>query len=335
MRFNSLRYKLFSVLSSTVLLYAVLSVLFVNLYFKKVLKGHYVEMGKVLSATMASNVVDDVLTGDYLPVHSYFESVMENDPEVSYIFIEKEGGVLLHTFDGGFPLGLLDVGHEKKGWSYVLVRGDGREYYDFSAPIFGGRAGTLRLGFSGMMIEDALNRTVGSLVYIALGLLAFALVSSLVVSRRVIRPLGMLTSSSLEIADGNYSKTVPVFGEDEVGTLARSFNTMAGALKAREERLREMNEELLKTRQDKAVVETTRAMLHHLRQPLTYLIMAIEMFTEEIEREGAINYEEASSKLVAVEDAGLRVAEVLRKFENLKEYRSLGPEENAGIIDIE
>jgi two-component system response regulator HydG len=335
MRFNSLMYKLFCVLSSTVLLYAALSVLFVNLYFKKVLKGHYIEMGKVLSATMASNVVDGVLTGDNLPVHSYFESVMENDPEVSYIFIEKEGRVLLHTFEGGFPPGLLDVGHEKERQGYVIVRDDGRTYYDFTAPIFGGRAGALRLGLSGMMIKDTLDRTIESLMYIALGLLAFALVFSVVVSRRVIRPLAMLTSSSLEIAGGNYSKTVPVVGEDEVGTLARSFNAMAGALKAREERLREMNEELIKTRQDKAVVETTRAMLHHLRQPLTYLILAIEMFTEEIEKEGAINYEEASSKLVAVEDAGLRVAEVLRKFENLKEYRSLGSGENAGIIDIE
>lgn len=335
MRSLSIRHKLFFLLSATVLAYAFMSAVLVNRYVRGMLKNHYLEMGRVLSSTMAANVVNDVLIGDFVDVHSYFEGVMANNREVSYVFIAKDGEVLLHTFGKGFPRGLIEVGHEEGEAGYVVVKDGDREYYDFSAPVFGGRAGTLRLGMSGGMIRHIMGSAMRAILYIALSAVAAALVFSLVVSRRFTRPLEMLTSSALEIARGNYSRNVEPRGEDEIGVLAGSFNVMAASLKAREERLREMNEELLKARQDAAVVETSRAMLHHLRQPLTYLIMAVEMFIDDLKKDGGLDVNEVSVRLLALEEAGQKVAEVLRKFENLREYRSLGHDDKTGIIDIE
>jgi len=334
MRRLSIRHKLLFLLLATVLIYAVLSAALVNRYVRGMLKDHYLDMGTVLSSTMAANVVNDVLIGDFVAVHSYFEGVMENNREVSYAFIEKDGEVLVHTFKEGFPQGLLDVGRGEGETGHVLVRDGDRNYYDFSAPVFGGRTGTLRLGMSGGMIEHIMGSTMRAILYIALAAVAAALVFSLAVSRRFTRPLELLTSSAREIAHGNYSRVVEAGGEDEIGALAGSFNAMAASLKAREEKLREMNRELLKARQDAAVVETTRAMLHHLRQPLTYLIMAIELFIEDLQKDDGLGVKDVSMRLEAVEEAGQKVAEVLRKFENLKEYRPLSDDEKTGIIDI-
>lgn len=63
-------------------------------------------------------------------------------------------------------------------------------------------------------------------------------VVSLFVTRRIMRPLHALVAASQRIADGHYNERVPVHGEDELGSVAHSFNTMAGALEQTEARRR-------------------------------------------------------------------------------------------------
>ena len=60
------------------------------------------------------------------------------------------------------------------------------------------------------------------------------------VTSRIVRPLRRLTTASRRIADGHYAESVPVSSADELGDLARSFNTMAGALEETERRRREL-----------------------------------------------------------------------------------------------
>ncbi len=350
----SLRYKLSLVLAIVILFYAVCSVLFVNLYLKGVLKKHFIEMGKSLANTMSSHIVDDMLIKDFVGLDAFFEDTMRNNPGVSYIFVEKDGHVLLHTFKEGFPEKLLNIGHKKSEIDYVFVKAGTDTYYDFSSPIFGGRAGILRMGMSVKMIEEMLGSVTRSMLYVAIAAVAVALVFSIIIARRLINPLSMLTASAMKIAGGDYSKTVQIYGSDEVGKLSSAFNKMTDAVKIREKELREINEELetiniklheyieelnrtkdelVKSKQDAAVIETSRAMIHHMRQPLTYLIMAIELFTDEIQ-EGSFNADAIQKRLYAIEEAGRTVAEILKKFENLKEYRAAEYSDKTKIIDI-
>jgi len=48
------------------------------------------------------------------------------------------------------------------------------------------------------------------------------------------------------------------------------------------EKLRITTAELVKSRQDMAVIDTARAFLHHIRQPLTYLAMAIDLLSDDL-----------------------------------------------------
>ena len=63
---------------------------------------------------------------------------------------------------------------------------------------------------------------------------------SVVMTRRIIRPVRQLAAASHRLADGHYGERVPARGVDELAELAASFNTMAGALEQTETRRREL-----------------------------------------------------------------------------------------------
>jgi signal transduction histidine kinase len=78
-------------------------------------------------------------------------------------------------------------------------------------------------------------------VLAAAGLVAVsALVGTVLLSRRVLRPIGTLTSASRRLGAGDLSERVPVVGTDELAELGRSFNRMADSLQRGEERQRRL-----------------------------------------------------------------------------------------------
>lgn len=77
-----------------------------------------------------------------------------------------------------------------------------------------------------------------SLSVVLVGLLGYT------AARRVTTPLKKLTLGAREISAGNFSRRVEVFGRDEIGELATSFNEMAGSLEERSRELIELNRSL-------------------------------------------------------------------------------------------
>ena len=65
-----------------------------------------------------------------------------------------------------------------------------------------------------------------------------------VLSAHVMEPIAALTKSAQAIASGNYTSALRVKRQDELGTLANSFNLMSEQFSAREQQLRESNQRL-------------------------------------------------------------------------------------------
>jgi len=91
--------------------------------------------------------------------------------------------------------------------------------------------------------------------------------------RRIVRTLQNLTQGAKAIAQGDLERRIKVTSPDELGTLARAFNSMAQSLKAmireqaEKEKLRELNE--LKS----AFIAHVS---HELRRPLNLILMGID-----------------------------------------------------------
>ncbi len=97
---------------------------------------------------------------------------------------------------------------------------------------------------------------------LALGLVG--LVFSLPLARRLVRPIKSLARAIHELSSGEYGVRVPVTSSDELGSLARAFNTMAMTL--------EKNE--------KARRQWVADISHELRTPLAILRGEIEALME-------------------------------------------------------
>ena len=103
-----------------------------------------------------------------------------------------------------------------------------------------------------------------ALLALTIGLLGLGAVSWMI--SRTLRPLSRLSEAAGSIADGNYSRRVPVVSRDEVGVLAQNFNQMALAVETHVDTLREQNE-----RQKLFVGAVT----HELKTPLTSLLLNV------------------------------------------------------------
>jgi two-component system sensor histidine kinase MtrB len=112
---------------------------------------------------------------------------------------------------------------------------------------------------------DFLQRTL----LVALGALV-ALLGSMtwLVTRQAVRPVRRAAQVAERLADGHLSERMPEHGEDEMATLARSFNEMAASLQDQIHRMEELS-----TLQRRFVSDVS----HELRTPLTTVRMAGEM----------------------------------------------------------
>lgn len=88
--------------------------------------------------------------------------------------------------------------------------------------------------------NPANSLTTGPLLAAAAGVAAVAILCTALLSHRVLRPIGTLTTAAHRLGQGDLSGRVPVEGNDELAELARSFNRMADSLQRGEERQRRL-----------------------------------------------------------------------------------------------
>jgi len=119
------------------------------------------------------------------------------------------------------------------------------------------------------------SRTVASIVIYTLLALSVGAGAALV-SQRLLAPIRTLTEGVKAVASGDLSRQVEVRGSDELGVLAREFNTMA-------ESLERQRQELLRAERLAAVGRISAHITHEIRNPLNSLGLNAELLADEIE----------------------------------------------------
>jgi two-component system sensor histidine kinase BaeS len=99
---------------------------------------------------------------------------------------------------------------------------------------------------------------------VALAVAVLAVLGTLLLSRRVLRPVQQLTRASLRLGEGDLTERVPVSGRDELAALAAAFNRMATSIQRGEDRQRRMIADVA----------------HELRTPLANLRGYLEALTD-------------------------------------------------------
>lgn len=123
-----------------------------------------------------------------------------------------------------------------EGSDGVTVTLGGEEYEALATPLDDARA----LGLYAILqrsVADGIAPYLAlqaALLFIAAVSLAITLAGAMRIARRITRPVSRLADAAREIARGNYEVRVGIEGKDEIGELARAFDSMAHGLAERD-----------------------------------------------------------------------------------------------------
>jgi len=356
MRTLLLRHKLFLAMAAVIVAFSIFLVVLVEVYVAKLISAEAVKDGRAISAGLALHAAPLMRNDDLAAFDVFVEEMMKANSEVDYVFIRKSGQTVFSTFRYAVPRELLALNYPTDAVAHQRVKIAGKTFLDFSVPIEDVPAAYLRLGIDERLGQGAIHDMMFFIFLITLLVIMLAFLLSIFLAKRLTAPITELTASAGDMANGAFEGKVSIVGSDEVSKLGQAFNKMADAVKQREdemkslnseletvnvdlhayiEKLKAANEQIIKSKQDAAVVETARAFLHHLRQPLTYLTMAIELLADEITEGTPLDYASAKKKLHAIMSAGERLSELLNKFETLHSYKITEYDNLTKIVDIE
>jgi signal transduction histidine kinase len=115
--------------------------------------------------------------------------------------------------------------------------------------------------------------------------LTFSVISALVpnlllvllIVRTISRPLRRITLAAVEVAGGRYGATVEEDSNDEIGVLAASFNEMSRKMAADIEKLKKLNEQLVRTEKLAAMGTLSAGVAHEINNPLASISSLVQM----------------------------------------------------------
>jgi two-component system NtrC family sensor kinase len=143
--------------------------------------------------------------------------------------------------------------------------------------------GMLYVGILERPYTDLRTRTTLLFVGITVAGVALAVAISFLISRRLSTPVRALVKASRQVAEGNLEVQVPVNRRDELGALARAFNSMAAALKARDEQLKEFARKRVMESERLAVVGQLAAdVAHELNNPMQGIVTYSHLLLEKL-----------------------------------------------------
>ena len=143
--------------------------------------------------------------------------------------------------------------------------------------------GILYVGILEQKYVDIKQQTIFIFLAIAIGGAFVAMILSYFISRSISMPIGKLVSASSEVAHGNLDTRVEIRSNDELGVLAETFNSMASALKERDEKLKDFTKKKIMESERLALIGQLSAnVAHELNNPLTGIVTYSHLLLEEL-----------------------------------------------------
>jgi len=146
--------------------------------------------------------------------------------------------------------------------------------------------GILYVGILEQKYVDIKQQTIFVFLMIAIVGALVSMILSYWISRRISIPLQKLVSASSELTHGNLDARVEIKSSDELGELADTFNTMASALKERDERLEAYTKSKIMESERLAIIgQLAAGVAHELNNPLQGIVTYSHLLLETMPNE--------------------------------------------------
>jgi signal transduction histidine kinase len=164
--------------------------------------------------------------------------------------------------------------------------------------------------------------------------LVFSVVTALVpnlvlvalVIRIISRPLRRLTEAAVDVAGGAYGTRVELTSNDEVGLLAASFNEMSAKMADDIERLRALNEHLVRAEKLAAAGALAAGVAHEVNNPLASISSLIQILQSR-----ALNAENEAETREMLRLASTQIARISQVLRDMMDFARQRPPERKSL----
>jgi signal transduction histidine kinase len=165
--------------------------------------------------------------------------------------------------------------------------------------------------------EDGRSRIASlytNIILLWLVAVATGLMLTYLLARRIVEPMERLDRAAAEVARQNYAIEVAVDSQDEMGRLARTFNTMCASI-------RQAREDLIRQERISTIGRLSGSIVHDLRNPLAAIYGGAEMLVD-------ADLPPAHVKRLAgnIYRASRRIQELLQDLLNVSRGKHAAPE---------
>ena len=235
----NIRTKIMGIVAFCVLFSALGTVWYVYHDVSAALRDELVKQGITVGTGLASQSRNLMLTDDQFALYTLVRDQQAANTNLAYVFVlDANGNVLAHSFDGGFPTGLLEVNQVQLGEPYrvqSLLTESGR-IQDVAVPIIvSGKAGMIRVGMSETAIDAVVSENVRKILIWIVLMLVLGLFVAYALATVLAKPISELSAAARAIGKGDFRWKAPVWLKDEIGNLGSAFNEMSDELKHKEE----------------------------------------------------------------------------------------------------
>ncbi|HZY31744.1 MAG TPA: GAF domain-containing protein, partial [Candidatus Methylomirabilis sp.] len=244
----SVRVKIMGIAVGLLLLFGVGVVIQVQRVTRATLTRELDERAVSIARDMAARAADLVLLEDFISLRDLVLDILTSNKDVRYIFVlDGRGNVLAHTFGHFLPPDLQPANSGDQypgGFRIQRLASEEGLLRDVAAPIFGGRAGVVRVGMSQERLGRILSETTKQLLLLIAAVSLIGVIAAYLPARILTKPLLELKNVAEGLGRGDFRARARIRFGDEIGQLTTSFNAMADSLEAFRRDVTQRNEEL-------------------------------------------------------------------------------------------
>lgn len=207
---------------------------------------------------------------------------------------------------------------EKEKKPYYSQEAEGGKYRGLYTPIVDPTGRVEAIMFSGLErrgVQEVLTNQVALFLFISLLGVIIGVLTGLLLSRIVIRPLQYLRNGVMQLAGQNFNANVPIASNDELGDLAKAFNAMAARLReARDEQAQRYQKDKLAS-----MGELSAALAHEIRNPIGIINTSAALLDKPDD-----DPEKRAQLTRMIREESLRVSNLVQDFLQLSRHRQPG-----------